>query len=233
MTKESAFQSPDSTTHLAPTEVILSFGEELTNALTHGLGVLAIVIASPFLLLASLDHGGVFIAGAAIFVATAVLLYLASTIYHALRPGRAKRLFQCLDHIAIFLLIAGTYTPFTLGVLRGPWGWSLFGAVWGLALVGVIVKGLSALEAGSFLRSARLSLGLYLATGWLVLLAIGPVVRHVPATGLAFLLCGGLAYTLGTVFYWYERIPYFHSVWHLFVLAGTAFHFIAVMNYAA
>lgn len=233
MIKESVPQSLDGTTRIAPTEVVLSVGEELANALTHGVGALAVAIASPFLLLASLDHGVTFIVGAAIFVATAVLLYLASTIYHALRPGRAKRLFQCIDHIAIFLLIAGTYTPFTLGVLRGPWGWILFGAVWGLALVGVIVKGLGTLEPCSLLRSAHLSLGLYLATGWLVLLAIGPVVRHVPTTGLAFLLCGGLAYTLGTVFYWYERIPYFHSVWHLFVLAGTAFHFVAVMNYAA
>ncbi len=230
MTKESVPRSLDGTTQIVPAEVVLSFGEELTNALTHGLGVLAIVIASPFLLLASLDHGVTFIVGAAVFVATAVLLNSPRPLSRLAPPG--KRLFQCIDHIAIFLLIAGTYTPFTLGVLRGPWGWSLFGAVWGLAVVGVIVECLDALEVGLFLRSARLSLGLYLAMGWLVLLAIEPVVRHVPTIGLAFLLCGGLAYTLGTVFYWYERIPYFHSVWHLFVLAGTAFHFVAVMNYA-
>lgn len=233
MTKVSVEQNMDHTKQIIAAETVLSSGEELVNALTHGLGALAVAVASPFLLIAAIDHGAATIVGAAVFVATAVLLYLASTVYHALPRGRTKRLFQSIDHIAIFLLIAGTYTPFTLGVLRGPWGWILFGAVWGLALVGVIVKGLGTLEPCSLLRSAHLSLGLYLATGWLVLLAIGPVVRHVPTTGLAFLLCGGLAYTLGTVFYWYERIPYFHSVWHLFVLAGTAFHFVAVMNYAA
>jgi hemolysin III len=233
MTKESVQQNMDHAKHITAAETVLSFGEELANALTHGFGALAIAVASPFLLVASLDHGAAFIVGAAVFVVTAVLLYLASTIYHALRPGRTKRFFQRIDHIAIFLLIAGTYTPFTLGALRGPWGWSLFGAIWGLALVGVVIKGLGTLEVCALLRSDRLSLGLYLAMGWLVLLAIGPVVRHVPTPGLLLLLCGGLAYTLGTAFYCYERIPYFHSVWHLFVLAGTAFHFAAVMNYAA
>lgn len=211
---------------------VLSVAEELVNAVTHGFGVLAIAVASPFLLATAVDRGTAAVIGASVFLTTAALLYAVSTVYHALRPGWIKRLFQVIDHIAIFLLIAGTYTPFTLGVLRGPWGWSLFGAVWSLAVVGVVAKALGALQTRTILQSAGFSLALYLAMGWLAILAIGPVVKYVPPGGIVFLFCGGIAYTLGTAFFWHERIPYFHSVWHLFVLAGTSFHFVAVMNYA-
>jgi hemolysin III len=204
-----------------------TLGEELANAITHGFGAVSIVAASPFLLAASLEHGGATaVVSASIFAATAVLLYVASMLYHAVPTGRLKRIFQTADHSAIFLLIAGTYTPFMLGVLRGPWGWSLFGVVWGIAILG-----LSA-ECFGFKRIRSLSLGLYLAMGWIAVIAIVPMITHVQLGGLVLIFAGGLAYTVGVVFYAIERIRYFHTVWHFFVLAGTACHFFAVMNYA-
>jgi hemolysin III len=154
-------------------------------------------------------------------------LYLASVLYHALPPNRAKRVFEVLDHGAIFLLIAGTYTPFTLGVLHGAWGWSLLGLVWSLALGGVLLKAISGV------RYPRFSVGLYLAMGWVVLIAVKPLWLLMPAEGLFWLLSGGIAYTVGVAFFAAERVRYSHFVWHLFVLAGTACHSIAVLRYAA
>jgi hemolysin III len=155
-------------------------------------------------------------------------LYAVSTIYHALPQTRAKCLFRVLDHIAIYLLIAGTYTPFTLGVLRGPWGWTLFGLVWGLALVGILLK------AFAGVRFEVLSVLLYLVMGWLCLIAAGPMLALVPSWGIIWLLAGGVAYTIGVVFYAIDhRVYYSHFVWHLFVVAGTACHFVAVLGYAA
>jgi len=155
------------------------------------------------------------------------MLYLASTLYHALPVGKGKRVFLVLDHCAIFLLIAGTYTPFALGVLRGAWGWSLFGVVWGLAVIGILSKTL--FTAGS----GVLSTGLYLAMGWLVVTAARPMIDVVPTTGLLWLLAGGLAYTLGVVFFLLDnRVRYAHFVWHLFVVAGSLCHFAAVVGYA-
>jgi hemolysin III len=204
-----------------------TLGEELANAITHGFGAVSIIAASPFLLAASLKHGGATaVVSASIFAATAVLLYVASMLYHAVPPGRLKRFFQAADHSAIFLLIAGTYTPFTLGALRGPWGWSLFGIVWTLALFGL------GAECAGFRRVRALSLGLYLAMGWLVAIAIVPLATYVQLGGLILIFLGGFAYTIGVVFYAIERVRYFHTVWHFFVLAGTACHFLAVMNYA-
>ena len=204
-----------------------TLGEDIANSISHGFGAASIVAASPFLLVTAFHQGGALaVVCASIFASTVLLLYLASTVYHALRPGRAKRALRLIDHSAIFLLIAGTYTPFALGVLRGPWGWSLFGTVWGLAVLGVFI------EVFSRTRPRRLSLILYLVMGWLVLIAIVPLVHAVPSGGLVLLLCGGLAYTVGIVFYTTKRLPYAHLLWHLFVVAGTTLHFFAVLNYA-
>lgn len=171
--------------------------------------------------------GAAAIVGTGIFAATVALLYLTSTLYHALPPGRAKRVFRILDHGAIYLLIAGTYTPFTLGVLRGPWGWTLLGLIWALALAGIVLKSVGGV------RLPRLSTSLYLAMGWLVLVAAKPLWQAMPASGLFWLIAGGVAYTAGVAFYVARRLRYAHFVWHLFVLAGTACHFVAVLRYAA
>ena len=205
-----------------------SLGEEVANSVSHGIGLLAALVASPILVTAALNRGDLAgIVGASVFATTMVLLYLASTLFHALPPNRAKRVFQILDHSAIYLLIAGTYTPFTLGVLRGVWGWTLFGLVWVLAVVGTVFKSLGGVRYTTF------STWVYLAMGWLVLIAIEPVWTLVPKWGLFWLVAGGIAYTAGTVFFMAERIRYFHFVWHLFVVLGTACHFIAVLWYAA
>lgn len=206
-----------------------SAGEEIANSISHGVGALAAITAIPILIVSALRDGDTSnIVGAAIFGVTLLLLYLASTIYHALPPGKAKRVFVLLDHSAIFLLIAGTYTPFTLGVLRGAWGWGLFGAVWGLALLGVLAKA----KFGA--RHQALSTGLYLTMGWLVLVAVKPLMTLVPLAGLLWLLAGGLAYTLGVVFFVLDsRVRYAHFVWHLFVVSGSLCHFMAVLWYAA
>lgn len=203
-------------------------GEEIANSVSHGVGLLAGLAAIPVLVVSAVRRGGAAgIVGASVFAGTVVLLYLASTLYHALPGNRAKRVFRVLDHSAIFLLIAGTYTPFTLGVLRGAWGWTLFGLVWGVALAGVVLKAVGGV------RHPILSTCLYLGMGWLVLVAVRPLWLRVPPAGLLWLLAGGLAYTAGVAFFAAERLRYGHFVWHLFVLAGTACHFIAVLWYAA
>ncbi|MFQ5801543.1 MAG: hemolysin III family protein [Candidatus Methylomirabilales bacterium] len=205
-----------------------SLGEEIANSVSHGVGLLAAVAAAPVLVLSAVQRDGAAgILGASVFAATMVLLYLASTLYHALPGNRAKRVFQVLDHGAIYLLIAGTYTPFTLGVLRGTWGWTLFGLVWGLAVAGVVLKAVGGI------RYPVISTCVYLAMGWLVLIAVKPLWLRVPPWGLFWLLAGGIAYTTGVVFFAAKRVPYNHFVWHLFVMAGTACHFIAVLWYAA
>jgi hemolysin III len=205
-----------------------TLGEEIANSVSHGIGLLAALIAFPILVGSAFNRGDLAgTVGAAVFATTMVLLYLASTLFHALPPNRAKRVFQILDHSAIYLLIAGTYTPFTLGVLRGVWGWTLFGLVWGLAVIGTVFKTLGGVRYTTF------STWVYLAMGWLVLIAIEPVWTLVPKWGLFWLVAGGIAYTAGTVFFMAERIRYFHFVWHLFVVLGTVCHFIAVLWYAA
>ncbi len=204
-----------------------TFGEEVANSVSHGIGFLAAVAATPFLVVAAIPHGVGSIVGVSIFAATMAALYLVSTLYHALPSARAKRVFQALDHGAIFLLIAGTYTPFTLGILRGGWGWALFGAIWGLALAGVIF------EAVVAFRYPIISTAIYLAMGWLVLIAVQPLWQRMPHQGLLWLLAGGLAYTGGVAFYAAKRVRYSHFVWHLCVLAGTTCHFFAVIWYAA
>jgi hemolysin III len=205
-----------------------SLGEEVANSLSHGVGFLATVAAFPVLVMAAQQRGATAgIVGASVFATAMVLLYLVSTLFHALPRCRAKRVFQILDHSAIYLLIAGTYTPFTLGVLRGDWGWTLFGLVWGMAVAGTVLKALGGV------RYTTLSTWTYLAMGWLVVIAAKTVWTLVPGWGLFWLIAGGVAYTAGAVFFMAERIRYFHFVWHLFVVAGTACHFIAVLRYAA
>lgn len=206
-----------------------SRGEEIANSLSHGLGLIAALIGTPYLITHAARHGdAAFIVGASVFAATMVLLYLASTLYHALPAGSAKRVFRVIEHSAIFLLIAGTYTPFTLGVLNGPWGWTLFGLVWALAAAGVAMK--------AFSRMAHpiVSTSLYLLMGWLVVIAVNPLYERVPASGLFWLVAGGVAYTIGVAFFATDsRLRYGHFIWHLFVMAGTACHFFAVLWYAA
>jgi hemolysin III len=205
-----------------------TLGEEIANSISHGVGLLAAIVATPFLIVAAWRFGPANVVGASVFAATMMLLYLASTLYHALPPGRAKRVFMKLDHGAIYVFIAGSYTPFALGALNGPWGWSLFGVVWGLAVVGVLLK------AFDRLSHPWLSTGLYLAMGWLVLVAAVPLIHRVPMAGVAWLVAGGLAYTAGVAFFALDsRIKYAHAVWHSFVMAGTGCHFIAVLGYAA
>ncbi|HSM78324.1 MAG TPA: hemolysin III family protein [Bryobacteraceae bacterium] len=205
-----------------------SLGEEIANSVSHGIGLAAALAAFPILVMAALRRGDAAgIAGASVFATAMVLLYFTSTLFHALPRSRAKRIFQILDHSAIYLLIAGTYTPFTLGALRGTWGWTLLGLVWGLAAIGTAFKILGGV------RYTTLSTWTYLAMGWLILIAAGPVWTLVPKWGLFWLLAGGIAYTAGAVFFAAERIKYFHFVWHLFVVTGTACHFVAVLWYAA
>jgi hemolysin III len=205
-----------------------SLGEEVANSVSHGTGFVAALAGTPFLLAEVARKGSVAdLVGAAVFAATVMLAYLASTLYHAVPASRAKAVLRTLDHGSIFLLIAGTYTPFTLGVLRGGWGWTLLGLIWTLALAGVVMKALGGV------RFRRLSVAFYVAMGWLVLVAIGPLVERMPPAGLAWLVAGGLAYTGGVLFYALDRFRYCHFIWHLFVVAGTACHFVAVMGYAA
>jgi hemolysin III len=205
-----------------------SLGEELANSISHGLGLIAGLIGAPILMFAAWRGGDrFFFIGAAVFSAAMLLVYLGSTLYHAWPRGTIKSVFQVIDHSAIFLLIAGTYTPFTLGPLRGAWGWTILALVWALAIFGVILKSVHGTE-----KQKTLSLTLYLGMGWLVLIAFRPLILHVPLPGLAWLVAGGLAYTGGVFFFVSKRSRYTHFVWHLFVLLGTACHFLAVLSCA-
>ncbi len=206
-----------------------SHAEELANSISHGLGLGAALVGVPILLVSAARHGGAaFVVGASVFCTCIFLLYLASTIYHALPPGKAKRVFKVLDHSSIYLLIAGTYTPFTLGVLFGAWGWTLLGLVWGLALTGIAFKAYGRMSHGT------LSTALYLLMGWMIVIAGEPFFARVPAAGLLWLLAGGLSYTLGVAFFATDsRLRYGHFVWHVFVLGGTVCHYFAVLWYAA
>jgi len=208
---------------------VQSRGEEIANSLSHGFGLIAALVATPFLIEHAVRRGdAAFIVGASVFAATMVLLYLASTLYHALPVGRAKGVFRVIEHSAIFLLIAGTYTPFTLGVLRGTWGWALLGLVWGIAVTGVVLKALNRLT------HPILTTSLYLLMGWLIVIAAEPLSERVPASGLLWLVAGGLAYTIGVIFFALDsRLRYGHFIWHLFVMGGTACHYFAVLGYAA
>jgi hemolysin III len=202
--------------------------EERANSISHGLGLMASLAAAPILIVAAVKSGNSStVIGAVVFSLSMVSLYSASTLYHSLSPERGKDFFRVMDHAAIFLLIAGSYTPFTLGVLRGPWGWTLLGLIWGMAAAGLILTAVPAT------RHSRWSIVLYLAMGWLVIIAARPVYLQVPLTGIAWIAAGGVAYTGGLVFYGMHRMRYHHFVWHLCVLMGTACHFCAVLWYSS
>lgn len=205
---------------------VQSAAEELANSITHGIGAGLGVAALTLLVgVASLAGDPWRIVATSVYGASLVLLFLASTLYHSVRKPRVKRVFQILDHAAIFLLIAGTYTPFALVTLRGPWGWTLFGIVWGLAVLGI---GFESVWLGRF---PRLSTALYLVMGWIGVIVVWPMSQVFPLGGWAWLVGGGLAYTVGVVFFAWERLPYHHTLWHLFVLTGAACHFFAVLTY--
>ena len=199
--------------------------DEIANALTHGLGaVAALVGGSVMITLAAIFGDGWQLAAAIVYGITLLLLYLASTLYHAIPHPVAKARLKVFDHCAIYLLIAGTYTPFTLIGLRGPWGWGLFAAIWSIALAGIVFK---LFFTGRF---KLLSTLMYIAMGWLVVVAIKPLMSSVDVWTLGWLLAGGLFYTLGTFFYHRESIPYSHAIWHLFVVMGSVCHYVAVMR---
>jgi hemolysin III len=200
--------------------------EETVNALTHGLGALLSLGGLVVLVVMASLHGDAWhIVSCSIYGFTLVLLFSSSTLYHSFRSQRVKHIFRIIDHASIYLLIAGTYTPFVLVNLRGRWGWSLFGVIWGLALAGIVFQIF-------FVSRFRLvQTMIYLAMGWLVVIAIKPLFMHVPRLGLLWLLFGGLCYTVGAVFYLWKKLPYHHAVWHLFVLGGSVCHYFAILFY--
>lgn len=203
-----------------------SCGEEIANSITHGFGSLLSIGGLAVLVGFASVHGNAWhITACSIFGTTLIFSYLSSTLYHSIPVPAAKRVLKVIDHSAIYLLIAGTYTPFTLISLRGPWGWSLFGTIWGLALLGVILK------TTMLGKISGISTAIYLAMGWIVVIAIKPMWSAVESGGLLLLLIGGLAYSGGVVFYIWDRLPYNHAIWHLFVLAGSLCHFFAILLY--
>jgi hemolysin III len=209
----------------APAHGEHSIREEIANALTHGLGATAALAGGAVMItLAALYGDGWQLGSAIVFGISLLLLYLASTLYHAIQHPVAKGRLKVFDHCAIYLLIAGTYTPFTLIGLRGPWGWGLFAAIWGLAFAGIVFK---LFYTGRF---KLLSTIIYIAMGWLVIVAIKPLLNALDAWTLGWLLAGGICYTLGTVFYHRPSLRYSHAIWHLFVVAGSVCHYIAVLS---
>jgi hemolysin III len=202
-----------------------SLGEEIANSISHGFGLIGVITGVPFLMIRAMRcNDGSFIAGATVFSASMVLLYLSSTLYHAFPPGKNKRILRVVEHSMIYVLIAGTYTPLSLSVLRGGWGWSLFGIIWGLAVIGILMKIV-------YMPSRQIvSTGLYLFMGWLLIIAIKPLLSHMPFTGVIWLIAGGIAYTVGVVFFVTDsKLRYGHFIWHLFVITGSTCHYFAVL----
>ena len=208
-------------------ERIQSLGEEIANSVSHGIGFIAAIIISPIIIISAVQHGGaVGVVGASIFSFSLIMLYIVSTLYHSLARNKAKRVFRVLDHIVIFLMIAGTYTPFTLSVLKGSMGWTLFGLIWGLAFVGMIFQCFGGVKKSKF------SIFLYLSMGWLIIFAVKPLLINMPFGGFFWLLIGGVAYTVGVGFYAAKRVKYAHFVWHLLVILGSSCHSVAILRYA-
>jgi hemolysin III len=202
------------------------FGDELASSVIHGVGIALSIAGLAVLVAVAVLHGDALtVVACAVFGTSLVLLYTASTLYHSISVAAAKPALRAFDHIAIYVLIAGTYTPFTLIALPGVWGWSLFLAVWTLALAG------SALELGLLKRYHKMAVLLYVGMGWIGMVAFEPLSKHLQTGGTALLLAGGLAYTLGVPFYLWRRLPYHHALWHVFVLAGSVLHFFAVLLY--
>jgi hemolysin III len=203
-----------------------TLGEEIAASVTHGIGTaLAITGLVVVLVTAVLDGSALHVVSAAIYGSSLVLLYLASTLYHAIQHPKAKRVLKILDHAGIYLLIAGTYTPFTLVTLQGPWGWSIFGVIWSLAIVGM------SLEAFWVRRPKWTSVVVYVAMGWMGVIAIRPLIASLAGPGLWLLIAGGVAYTVGTVFYVWTSVRYTHAIWHLWVIAGSVLHFFAILYF--
>ncbi len=203
----------------------VSTGEEIANAITHGIGALLAVAALVVLIVMAAIHGSVWhIVSFSIFGATLVLLYFASTLYHSLTHAKAKRVFHKFDHISIYLLIAGTYTPFCLTALRGWIGWTVLGVVWSCAILGAVLK---AISVG---KRIKLSTVLYILMGWVILVAIQPLYKAMPFNGFLFLVAGGISYTIGTIFFIRNQVKYNHSVWHVFVLGGSVLHFFSALS---
>jgi hemolysin III len=200
-------------------------GDILANSITHGVGAALAIAGAVYLIAVSTRGSAWVVVSCSIFAGALVLVYVCSTLYHSLVRTRARHVFHVLDHGAIYLLIAGTYTPFTLVSLRGPVGWTLFGIVWTLAIAGVVFKSFA---VGRF---AVASAVVYLFQGWVVIFAVRPLMHAISPQGLMWLGAGGLAYTLGVVFFALDRIPYFHAAWHLFVLAGSVAHYVAILFY--
>jgi hemolysin III len=206
-------------------EIPQSHAEEIANAVSHGAGLGALMAGTPFLLIAASHRGWAMTLGSALFAGSAMFLYFASMLYHA-APAARKPFLRMVDHVAIYFLIAGTYSPFALGPLRGGFGWGVFWVAWSLALVGTTFK------IFARFRFPYVSTAMYIAMGWLAVFIIKPLMAHLSGSGLAWLVAGGVAYTAGTLFYHRESMRYSHLVWHLFVMTGTACHFIAVLRYA-
>ncbi|KAB2879181.1 hemolysin III family protein [bacterium] len=201
-----------------------TIGEEIANSITHGIGAALSIAGLVILVVMAALHGDAWhIVSCSIYGASMIMLYTASTLYHTFQSPKVKHAMRILDHSSIYLLIAGTYTPFTLISLRGPWGWSLFGVIWGLALTGIIFK---LYFTGRFNKASTI---IYVLMGWIAVIAIKPMIDIIPIGGLALLFGGGLSYTLGVIFYVWKKLPYHHAVWHLFVLGGTILHFFAIL----
>lgn len=218
MTSPAAYNTPDKAGE--------TFGEELANSLTHGVGAILSLATLAFLVPVASVYGNAWVvAGCAVFGTCLVLLYGASTLFHSFPQPGARRVFSVFDHCAIFLLIAGTYTPFLLVNLRGPIGWLLFGVVWALAVLGIVLR------VSLRKRPTSIFVGLYVGMGWVALIAIKPIVMQIPIGGLALLIAGGLAYTAGVGFYLWRTLPYNHAIWHVAVIAGSMCHVAAVYYY--
>ncbi len=203
-----------------------SLREEIASSVIHGIGILLSLAALIVMVIFAVRYGTAWhVAGAVVFGCGLILSYTSSTLYHSFQKARIKAVFRTLDHVSIFILIAATYTPLTLVNLRGPWGWSIFGVVWGLALFGIVV------ECSPLRRFRLASVLLYLGMGWTIIVAFKPLLAMVQTGGLILLLAGGLFYTIGCLFYAWRSLPYNHAIWHLFVLAGSVCHFFAVLFY--
>ena len=200
-------------------------GEEISNAVTHGIGTLASIAALVLLIVNSCKYGSVWhIVSYTIFGASLIILYLGSTLYHSITNKTAKKVFRRIDHSSIYILIAGTYTPFTLTVLRGALGWTIFGIIWGMTIAGIVIK---CLWVGKF---DKLSTLLYVVMGWMIIISINKLWHLLPLSSFIFLVAGGIVYTVGAIFYSFDKLPYNHPIWHLFVIGGSTLHFLSVMN---
>jgi hemolysin III len=202
----------------------LTLGEEIVNSITHGIGALLSIAALVILTVVAVNKGTTWhVVSFSIFGTSMFLLYLASTLYHSFTKEKIKNLFARFDHAAIFLLIAGTYTPLVLTTLRGPLGWSLFGIIWGLAIAGIVIRSIY------LTRFRKLMVGIYVGMGWMFLIAIVPMIKNLPSASFIFLLIGGGCYSLGVIFYAWRNLKYGHGIWHIFVLAGSITHFFSVL----